>query len=75
MKPLQHFGMNDATCPTCGQAARPKMEHVISSDSPLSGKPLASLAIPSYDIVRVSDSEREYVYLLAADRDAIMRLD
>ncbi len=68
MQPQQLVGAGEAKCPSCGQAAKPQLEHSIDSGTPLAGEKLASLGIPPYDIVRVSDGEREQVFLLSGDR-------
>jgi molybdopterin/thiamine biosynthesis adenylyltransferase len=65
MQPQQLVGAGEAKCPDCGQAAKPQLEHSIDSGTPLSGEKLAALGIPPYDIVRVSDGEKELVFLLS----------
>ena len=68
MQPQQLVGAGEAKCPSCGQAAKPQLEHSIDSGTPLAGETLAALGIPPYDIVRVGDGEGEQVFLLAGDR-------
>jgi adenylyltransferase/sulfurtransferase len=67
MQPQQLVGAGEAKCPSCGQAAKPQLEHSIDSGKPLAGETLAALGIPPYDIVRVSDGEGEQVFLLTGD--------
>ena len=67
MQPQQLVGAGEAKCPSCGQAAKPHLEHSIDSGTELAGATLAALGIPPYDIVRVSDGEVEQVFLLAGD--------
>ncbi len=72
MRPLQSVGMSEAKCASCGETARPNIEHMIDEHSPLAGEKLAALGVPPYDIVRVSTAEGERVFLLAGDRDAVL---
>ena len=58
----------EAECPQCGGTAAPHMVHSIKAGTPLAGKPLRSLGVPPYDIVRVVSGERELFALLDADR-------
>ena len=71
MRPLQLVGMKEATCTSCQQTARPRLMHVIGADSDLVGEKLASLGVPSYDIVRVTSSDQEQVFLLDGDRSRV----
>lgn len=68
MKPLQLVGIDKATCPECGETAKPKLQHSIASDSPLANELLARLTVAPYDIVRVESSAGEQVVLLSADK-------
>ena len=68
MKPQPAVGAADAKCQKCGEDARPRLVHSIETDSSLTRNPLAALGIPPYDIVRVTDDQREQVFLLAGDR-------
>lgn len=72
MKALQEVGMRDAIDEETGETLRPNIEHRIDEDSPLAGELLVDLAIPPYDMVRVSSSQGEQVYLLAGDRQEQM---
>ena len=67
MQPQQLVGAGEAKCPSCGQAAKPQLEHSIDSGTPLAGETLAALGIPPYDIVRVSGGEAEQVFLLTGE--------
>ena len=51
--------------PQCGKEARPRLEHSIPEGSPLAKEKLASLGVPSFDIVRVANDKSEQVFLLA----------
>jgi molybdopterin/thiamine biosynthesis adenylyltransferase len=73
MQPQQLVGAGEAKCPACGQAAKPQLEHSVDAGSALAKEKLSSLGIPPYDIVRVGDDQKEAVFLLAGDREAIMR--
>jgi adenylyltransferase/sulfurtransferase len=68
MKPQHLVAAREAKCPACGEDARPRLEHAIAAGSPLAGEKLASLGIPPYDIVRLTDGEREHVFLMEGDR-------
>ena len=68
MRPQQLVGSADAKCPRCDYSARPRMEHSIDAGTPLAKESLATLGIPSYDIVRVANSRDEHVFLLVDDR-------
>ena len=72
LKALQEVGMKDAVDEKTGEQLRPNIEHRIEEDSELAGELLSDLAIPPYDIIRVSSSQGEEVYLLAGDRDSEM---
>jgi molybdopterin-synthase adenylyltransferase len=69
LKPQQLVGAGDATCPKCGGAARPNLEHSIDAGEALAAEKLATLGIPPYDIVRVANDQQEHVFLLAGDRE------
>ncbi len=73
-KPRTKVTMADAICPQCQSAARPIMISEIASDSPLIDRPLASLGIPAYDIVRIDGEGGSAVFLLAGDRDRALGL-
>jgi molybdopterin-synthase adenylyltransferase len=72
MRPQQLVPGSDAVCPECRQAAKPRLEHAIEQGTPLAGEKLAALGIPPYDMVRVTDEQRESVFLLAGDRDRVV---
>jgi molybdopterin-synthase adenylyltransferase len=68
MRPQQGVGMEDARCERCGSLAKPRLEHEVGETGPLASESLKSLGIPAYDIVRVTDGEREECFLLGGDR-------
>jgi molybdopterin/thiamine biosynthesis adenylyltransferase len=69
MRPQQEVDAKLGICPSCGAAAQPEMIHAIEQTHPLAGEKLATLGVPAYDIVRVTNSSGEQqVFLLAADR-------
>lgn len=73
MRPRQAVAMGEATCPDCGELARPEMVHTIEEDSPLAGEKLIDLGIPTYDVVRITSGDAEEVFKLAGDRQAAMQ--
>jgi hypothetical protein len=75
MKPVQRVGMQEATCPECGQTARPQLEHNINPTDALAAHRLSELGIPPYDVVRVATEQGDLAFLLAADRAAVMGFD
>lgn len=60
--------MKDALCEKCGSLTKPRLEHEVAQASPLAAQTLKSLGIPAYDIVRVTDGEREECFLLGGGR-------
>jgi molybdopterin/thiamine biosynthesis adenylyltransferase len=72
MRPRQVVAMGEATCPQCGELARPEMVHTVEEGSPLSGEKLMDLGIPAYDIVRITTGDAEGTFTLAGDRQAAM---
>ena len=68
MRPQQLVGAADAKCPKCEYPAKPRMEHSIEAGTPLAKESLATLGVPTYDIVRVANGQEEHVFLLAEDR-------
>src|SRR6185295_8437458 len=68
MRPQQGVGMKDARCEKCVGLAKPRLEHEVEETGPLASQSLKSLGIPAYDIVRVTDGEREECFLLGGDR-------
>ena len=60
--------MKEARCEKCNSLAKPRLEHEVAQSSPLAAQSLKSLGIPAYDIVRVTDGEREECFLLGGDR-------
>jgi adenylyltransferase/sulfurtransferase len=71
MQPQQIVGAGDATCPKCGQAAKPMLEHSVDTGDALAAERLSALGIPPYDIIRVGNDEKEAVFLLAGDRGSV----
>jgi adenylyltransferase/sulfurtransferase len=69
MKALQKVGMREAVDEKTGETRRPNIEHIIAEDSPLASELLIDLAVPPYDMVRVTSGQGEGVYLLAGDRE------
>ncbi|MEE2639171.1 MAG: ThiF family adenylyltransferase [Planctomycetota bacterium] len=55
-------------CADCGASRKPVLTHQIPSDSVLSGKRVADVGIPLYDIVRIQTDEREIFVELDGDR-------
>jgi len=72
MKPSYSVGMKQAQCEKCGETARPNLKHAVASESELADQKLSDLGIPPYDIVRVSTSQGEKVFLLSGDREKAM---
>jgi molybdopterin/thiamine biosynthesis adenylyltransferase len=70
MRPRQVVAMAEATCPDCGELARPEMVDTVEEDSPLAAERLIDLGIPPYDIVRITAGEAEGAFRLASDRQA-----
>ena len=68
MRPQQAVGMKEARCEKCSSLAKPMLEHEIAQSDLLAAQSLKSLGIPAYDIVRVTDGEREECFLLGGDR-------
>ncbi len=68
MRPLQVVGHHDAICETCGQVARPRIEHAVAYGSELAASKLSDLGVPPYDIVRVASEDAFHVVLLGEDR-------
>ena len=73
LKSLQQVGMKDAVDEETGETLRPNIEHRIEEGSALAGELLTDLSVPAYDIVRISSAQGENVYLLAGDREAVMK--
>lgn len=67
-RPRTRVAMPEAECPRCREPGRPEVVSSVEEHSPLATRPLASLGIPPYDIVRVDGSEGSGFFLLAADR-------
>ena len=74
LQPRVSVGMSAAQCPDCKQAVRPRIEHTIPHNSELVGEKLIDLAVPPYDIVRVTCAEQEAFFLLAGDRGEVLNL-
>ena len=70
MRPRQVVAMDEATCPKCGELARPEMVNTVEEGSALVSERLIDLGIPTYDIVRITRGEEEGAFRLAGDRQA-----
>ena len=75
MQTRERVSAANASCPECGNQARPKFVHQIESSSPLAERHLAELGIPPYDIVRLTSGDDDKVFLMAGDRERIMSSD
>ena len=75
MRPRQAVAMDEATCPQCGELARPEMVHNVEENSSLAGERLIDLGIPTYDIVRITSGDAEGAFKLAGDRRAAIEQD
>ena len=73
LKPRFCVPLVEANCESCGETMEPKLQSWVAADDPLMGKPLSTLSIPPYDIVRVHTDDNEYHCLLAQDRSNAMR--
>ncbi len=69
-RPRTVVSMAEATCPNCREPGHPEILNAIDQASPLADRPLATLGIPAYDIVRVDGLEASGFFLLAGDRAA-----
>ena len=72
MQPRVAVGVTSAQCPDCRQTVRPRIEHTIPQDSELAQEKLIDLAVPPYDIVRVTSPAQEAFFLLAGDREEVL---
>ena len=72
LRPLQLVGMDQASCPECGQLAKPQLEHTIKPASELSHHKLAAVGVPPYDMIRVETEQDEIICLLTGDRSGVM---
>ncbi len=72
MRPRQAVAMTEATCPDCGELARPEMLNTVEEDSPLAEEKLIDLGIPTYDVVRITAGDHEATFKLAGDRRAVL---
>ena len=66
-RPRSAVRQSEATCPTCGGAARPEVIHAVEEASPHAPRTLAELGIPPYDVVRIDGAGVTGFYLLAGD--------
>jgi adenylyltransferase/sulfurtransferase len=57
-------------CSRCGSEARLQTQHGVDPDSPLTGRTLAQLGVPPYDIVRLRCGSEYLDFLLDADASA-----
>ena len=71
-RPRTKVSMTDAVCPHCREQARPEVVSSVASDSPLSGRSLADLGVPAYDIVRVEGPLGSGFFRLDGDRDRVL---
>jgi molybdopterin/thiamine biosynthesis adenylyltransferase len=71
MRPQTLVRQREAAC-ECGQTAAPQLVNSVDAGDELSREKLASLGIPSYDIVRIAAGEEERAFLLAGDRATVM---
>jgi adenylyltransferase/sulfurtransferase len=72
MRPRTKVRQSEATCPNCHEAGRPELTSAVDDESPLTGRTLAEVGVPAYDIVRVDGSTGSRFFLLAADRAAAL---
>lgn len=72
-RPRSRVSQAEAVCPSCREPGQPELVSHVEEDSPLAGRPLADLGIPSYDIVRVDGASESGFFLLAADRPAVLQ--
>ena len=68
MRPRTKVRQAEATCPNCREPGRPELISAVEEGSPLSGRTLAAVGVPAYDIVRVDGSSGCQFFLLAGDR-------
>jgi len=68
MRPRTKVRQAEAACPNCRELGRPELISAVDEDSPLSGRTLAAVGVPAYDIVRVDGSSGCRFFLLAGDR-------
>ena len=73
-RPRSKVGQAEATCPQCGEVARPEVVAEVAAGSPLAGRSLAELGVPPYDVARVVGEAGTGFFLLAADRDRAGRM-
>lgn len=70
-RPLTAVTLAEGACPKCGETSQTEITHVVDeTDGHLLDRPLASLGVPRYEILKVRAGETTGFYLLAADRDA-----
>jgi len=68
-RPRSRVSETEAVCPSCHSPGRPELVSSIDEDSPLLDRPLASIGIPPFDVVRIDGAENSGFFLLAADRE------
>lgn len=68
MRPRTKVRQAEAACPNCRELGRPELISAVDEDSPHSGRTLAAVGVPAYDIVRVDGSSGCRFFLLAGDR-------
>lgn len=71
MRPKSKVSQVEASCPNCGEPARPMIVDRVAEDSPLAGRSLAELGVPPYDMVRVEGASETGFFLLGGDREGI----
>jgi adenylyltransferase/sulfurtransferase len=70
-RPRTKVAMSESVCPHCREPARPEVVSAVEEGTALADLPLATLGVPSYDIVRVDSDDRSGFFLLAADRPGL----
>lgn len=68
MRPRSEVSHEEARCPSCGEWARPKLEHEVAAGNGWDGRRLSEIGIPAYDIVRFQSGDEQRTMLLAGDR-------
>lgn len=69
-QPLCKVGSSQGVCPDCQQPLQPDTVCEVEATSELAERPLSGLGIPRYDIVKLSNEDNEFYFLLQGDRDA-----
>jgi molybdopterin-synthase adenylyltransferase len=74
MRPRTKVRLAEAQCPNCNEPGRPEIASAIEQGSAMARRTLAEVGIPAYDILRVDGPEGSGFYLLAADREAALKI-